>query len=255
MPFDRDVALSLVSDERASEAKDKLAMELDAMVGDWTADNQMKPERATTLRKHVAAFCKLVKKAAIDLDINEELIVFFKQKGVAEAAEQHWRIKAIATPEDSKELAVEKQKRLEHNLKLLAARLDEFARFGDYEALLDLIDLLHAVRMPSLFGAPLANAAFEALHSMPEAERRVAIEMAGDGYDNPLLYDMAVARSAWAVAKCSGTLAVEPEPADAVDAFAWPTDDGAEKSLPELLAEAVVAKAAEAAKKAAETAK
>jgi hypothetical protein len=254
MPFDLAVALHLVSDERTAEAEDKIEMEFEAMVGDWTSDNQIKPARAAALRKHVVEFHKLLKKLVVELDIDDELVAFFKQKGVAEAVDQQWRVKAIVDPDDTKEAAAEKQKRLEHNIKLLAGHLDEFARFGDWGELLDLVDLLHAVRAPSLFCAPLANAAFECLHSMREAERRAAIDMPNDTYDNPLLYEMAVARSAWAVDKCSGTLTPEAEPANAADAFAWPTDDSAEKSLPQLLAEAAAAKAAEAAKKAADAA-
>ena len=230
MPFDRDIALYLVSDNDNASADDKIEMEIIEMTKDWTATDLSNPSRAEQLRTWTFSFALIIRKAIVDLDIDEEIVAFFERPGEPAVVQQQWLIKARQVAEDTAESYKEKQKRVEVNLLALMARLKQFAQGAvkaEVDPLLDLLDLLYAVRAPAFLVAPLAAVAFSCLHAMPEDERRLTIGMNKDRYEkDELLHELAIARSGWAVDKASGTLAVEVfDLGDAPNPFEWPRDD------------------------------
>lgn len=93
--------------------------------------------------------------------------------------------------------------------------------------LLDLLSIFLRLGVPEALAAPFARAAFRRLNALPDAERRAAIDMHEDVYDEStaVLREIAVARTAELVPDATGTFYRPPANDNDDAAFAWPAAD------------------------------
>jgi hypothetical protein len=222
MPFDRDIALHLATvDDQGAAGFEKIEMEIVAMRTDWGANSR---GRASVLNGNALDLAVHMRGLLAELRIDGDLGRFLGNPVNAAAVDQQWDVSVAPLPEESKESIANRQQYLQRALISFRTVVTEWARNRVKEELLDLLDLLAAVRAPLLLVAPLASVAFAHLNALPEAQRRSVLGMAEDVYGlNDVLRQIAVATSAWAVPGASGTLHVETEP-DIDALFAWPVE-------------------------------
>jgi len=221
MPFDRDIALHLATvDDQGAAGFEKIEMEIVAMRTDWGANSR---GRASVLNGNALDLAVHMRGLLAELRIDGDLGRFLGNPVNAAAVDQQWDVSVAPLPEESKESIANRQQYLQRALISFRTVVTEWARNRVKEELLDLLDLLAAVRAPLLLVAPLASVAFAHLNALPEAQRRSVLGMAEDVYGLNVLRQIAVATSAWAVPGASGTLHVETEP-DIDALFAWPVE-------------------------------